>query len=164
MLEKVQGKSSWAKQLRVHERVCELDDKYSVVDYSLRAKSRHCKDIDNAYFKSSGDLSTWMNVRDGNSLLLEYNADEDNRLSSVQFLRQGLPRFFNLTADAVSEEKHSSLPRDAEQAYQQYDPLAQVRKALMEGARVEVHRSLKTNGDSACVTWSSEMNAWVITS
>ena len=34
----------------MHERVCELDDKYSIVDFSLRAKSRHCKDIDHAYF------------------------------------------------------------------------------------------------------------------
>ena len=34
----------------------------------------------------------------------------------------------------------------------------------MEGAKVEVQRSLKTNGDCAHVTWSAVLNAWVITS
>jgi len=34
----------------------------------------------------------------------------------------------------------------------------------MEGSQVEVIRSLKTNGDCAQVTWSSELGAWVITS
>lgn len=82
----------------------------------------------------------------------------------MSFLRQGLPKFFTLTAEAVSEEKRTNLPRDNEQAYYQYDTLAQVRKALMEGAKVEVHRSLKTNGDGAHVTWSALLNAWVITS
>jgi len=34
----------------------------------------------------------------------------------------------------------------------------------MQGFQVEVIRSLKTNGDGACVTWSPQVNAWVITS
>lgn len=34
----------------------------------------------------------------------------------------------------------------------------------MEGAKVEVQRSLKTNGDGAHVTWSTILNSWVITS
>ena len=106
----------------------------------------------------------WNNVRDGNTLLLEYNPDEDNRLQNVTFLRQGLPKFFNLSADAVSEAKRQVLPRDAELAYYHYETLAQVKKALMEGAKVEVVRSLKTNGDGAHVTWSTILNAWVITS
>ena len=82
----------------------------------------------------------------------------------MTFLRQGLPKFFNLSADAVSEDKRAILPRDAESAYYHYDTLAQVRKALMEGAKVEVLRSLKTNGDGAHVTWSTILNAWVVTS
>ena len=50
LLERLQGKSEWAKQMRVHERVCEVDDRFSVVDFSLKAKSRRSKDIDHAYF------------------------------------------------------------------------------------------------------------------
>jgi len=134
------------------------------MDFSLKAKSRHSKDIDNAYFSARNDHSIWQNVRDGNTLLLEYNPDEDNRLANVTFLRQGLPKFFTLTADAVSEAKRALIPRDAELAFYQYDTLAQVRKALMQGAQVEVHRSLKTNGDGAHVTWSAALKAWVITS
>mmetsp|Transcript_33045 Transcript_33045/g.40916 ORF Transcript_33045/g.40916 Transcript_33045/m.40916 type:complete len:175 (+) Transcript_33045:675-1199(+) len=34
----------------------------------------------------------------------------------------------------------------------------------MEGNQVEVIRSLKTNGDGAQVTWSTELSSWVITS
>ena len=63
-------------------------------------------------------------MRDGNTLLLENNPDEDYRLLNVTFLRQGLPKFFNLSADAVSEDKRSILPRDAESAYYHYDTLA----------------------------------------
>lgn len=55
------------------------------------------------------------------------------------------------------------LPRDAELAYQQYDTLAQVRKALMQGDKVQVLRSLKTNGDGANITWCKKLNAWIIT-
>lgn len=82
----------------------------------------------------------------------------------MTFLRQGLPKFYNLSADAVSEEKRSTLSRDPELAYYHYDTLAQVKKALMEGSKVEVLRSLKTNGDGAHVTWSTILNAWVVTS
>jgi hypothetical protein len=82
----------------------------------------------------------------------------------VSFLRQGLPKFFSLTADAVSATKRSVLPRDSELAYYQYDTLAQVKKALMEGSKVEVLRSLKTNGDSAYITWCEPLNVWAITS
>ena len=56
------------------------------------------------------------------------------------------------------------MSRDQELAYQQYDTLAQVRKALMQGDKVQVLRSLKTNGDGAHITWSTKLNAWVITS
>ena len=64
-------------------------------------------------------------------------------------LRQGLPKYFNLNAESVKAESYSSLQRDEEQAYQQYETLAQVRRALMDGDEVEVIRSLKTNGDGA---------------
>ena len=49
----------------------------------------------------------------------------------------------------MKAESYSSLQRDEEQAYQQYETLAQVRRALMDGDEVEVIRSLKTNGDGA---------------
>ena len=34
----------------------------------------------------------------------------------------------------------------------------------MEGKQVEVVRSLKTNGDGACLSWEPRLSAWVITS
>ena len=162
LLSKLQGRSNLTKHVRVHERACELDERYAILDFSLRSKTRHSKEIDNSYYLARNDPSIWNNVRDGNTLLIEYL--EENKVENVTFLRQGLPKFFSLTSDAVSEQRRSSLPRDAEQAYYQYDTLAQVKKALMQGSKVEVHRSLKTNGDGAHVTWSTELNSWVITS
>lgn len=85
--EKLKGNSHFARLVRVHERVCEINDTYGVMDFSLKAKSRHSKDIDNAYYSARNDLSVWNNVRDGNTLLLEYNPEEDNRLQNVTFLR-----------------------------------------------------------------------------
>lgn len=73
--------------------------------------------MDQAYFNSRNDLTIWTNVRDGNSLLLEYNPDEENRLHSVCNLRHGLPKFFTLSSDAVHPQKHATLPRNDEQAY-----------------------------------------------
>lgn len=34
----------------------------------------------------------------------------------------------------------------------------------MEGSKVEVVRSLKSNGDGAHITWSTILNAWVVSS
>ena len=98
--------------MRVHERVCEIDERYSIVDFSLKSKSRSSKDMDGAYFAARNDLTVWTNVREGNSLLLEYNPDEDNRLANVTNLRHGLPKIYTLTAEAVHAEKHASQPRD----------------------------------------------------
>ena len=110
------------------------------------------------------DLSYLINVRDGNSLLVKYSADEDKRLESVTNLRCGLPRFFNLNVDSVHRERFANLSNNEELAYYQYETMAQVRRALMEGAQVELVRSLKTNGDCTHLTWSTELDAWVITS
>ena len=164
LYQKLQSKSGWTKAMRTHERGCEIQDNFGIMDFSLKAKSRQCKDTDQAYFQQRQDSTVWTNVREGNSLLVEHNPDEDNRVSNVTFLRQGLPKIFNLSSDAVHSEKHASIPKDDEQAYYHYDTLAQVRKALMEGSQVEVVRSLKTNGDGACVTWAPALNAWIITS
>jgi len=117
LLDKLRGKGNFAKVTRQHERVCEIDPKFGILDFSLKANSRKSKDVDNSYFLARNNLEIWTNVKEGNTLLLEYNPDEDNRLKTVSFLRQGLPKFFTLTADAVSAAKRSVLPRDSELAY-----------------------------------------------
>ena len=120
--------------MRVHERVCETNDQFSIVDFSLKAKSRHCKHNDYAYFFARNDLSIWSNIRDGNSLLVKYAEDDGDQVESVTTLRCGLPRFFNLTADAVHPDRSANLHSNEELAYYQYETLAQVRRAIMEGA------------------------------
>ena len=83
-------------------------------------------------------------------------------MQTISYLRQGLPKFFNLNADVVSKAKRDILMRDSELAYQQYDTLAQVKKVLMQGDKVQVLRSLKTNGDGAQITWCAKLGAWCI--
>lgn len=158
------AESALLRSLRQVEQISELDEKFSILDFTLKAKSRSQRDVDHAFFQARHDLAVWANAKEGNALLLEYDLAAEARLERVSFLRQGLPRFYSLSAEAVSAEKRGQLARDAELAFYQFETLAQVKKALMEGAQVEVQQSLKTNGDSASVSWSPQADAWVISS
>jgi hypothetical protein len=106
----------------------------------------------------------WANVKEGNTLLLEYNQEEDGRLKDATTLRMGLPKFFTLNYDAISETKRKLLPREAEAAFFHNETLAQVRKATLSGAKIEVQQSLKTNGDCAQITWCSTIDSWAVAS
>ena len=75
------------KALRFCEQICEIDNKYGVLDFSIKAKSRTPHDIDIAYWQSRNELAVWSNIKIGNSLLLEYEIDEDARLCNVSLLR-----------------------------------------------------------------------------
>ena len=66
--------------MRSCEQVCEIDEKYGVLDYSIKSKSRKLPELDRAYWQACNDLTVWTNVRVGNALLLEYDLDEDARL------------------------------------------------------------------------------------
>ena len=79
-------------------------------------------------------------------------------------LRIGLPKFYTLSIDAISETKRKLLPTHPESAFYHHETLAQVRKAIISGAKIEVQQSLKTNGDCVQISWSTRANAWVIAS
>lgn len=51
LYQKLQSKSGWTKAMRTHERNCEIQDNFGIMDFSLKAKSRQCKDTDQAYFQ-----------------------------------------------------------------------------------------------------------------
>ena len=52
LLEQLQGdnRKPLSRQVRLHERVCEIDDRYGVLDFTLKSRSRNTKDIEHAYF------------------------------------------------------------------------------------------------------------------
>ena len=87
LLEKLRQRNGFSKLIRVHERQCEFNQSFGVIDYSLKANSRSCRDNDHAYFSARHDLTVWNNVHDGNSLLIEYSEAEENQVENVTFLR-----------------------------------------------------------------------------
>ena len=42
--------------------------------------------------------------------MLEHNMDEDGRLKNISTLRMGLPKFYPLSFDAISDTKRKLLP------------------------------------------------------
>ena len=66
----------------------------------------------------------WTNVRIGNSLLLEYELDEDARLTSVVLLSHGLPNIFNLSLSSVLTGQRQALNKDSRLSYYQFETLA----------------------------------------
>ena len=101
----------------------------------------------------------------GNSLLIEYDMDEDARFCGVTLLRQGLPKLFKLSWSSIAEASRVTLNnRDPHLSYFQYETLAQVAKSFVSGNTIELRSSVKTNGDNAQISWSPEAQAWVIAS
>ena len=124
--------------MRSIEEICKLDDLFSLLDFNIKSNSRQSIDQDRAYFEARQDTTVWANVREGNTLLLEYEPDEDGRLKKATTLRLGLPKFYPLNFDAISETKRKLLPRDPEAQFYHHETLAQVRKAIISGAKIEV--------------------------
>ena len=105
----------------------------------------------------------WANIREGNTILESYDPEDFEKLLSAKVCRQGLPKFFSLSHEFVNDKRHE-LSSDNQRIVYQFNTLAQVRKALLEGNLVEVLRSVKTNGDNAQISYSADAKAWVIAS
>ena len=103
------------RNVRLHERSCELDARFGILDFSLKVKTRDCKDIDQAFFGARKSSQTWTNIKDGNTMLIELNQDEDNRIQEVTILRQGMPRLLPISPEAFHTEKRSQMPREYDQ-------------------------------------------------
>ena len=86
--ERLQGRGYLKRITRQHERVCEIDDKYSIIDFSLKANSRSCRDVEKAYYQARNQTETWPNIKEGNSLILEHSGEGENKqVSQVSLLR-----------------------------------------------------------------------------
>ena len=107
------NEKAFSRSVRQCEEMCKIDEAFSLIDYSIKAPSRLSEDLDRAYFDARQDLTVWSNVKEGNTLLLEHNMDEDGRLKRVSTLRTGLPKFYPLSFDAISETKRKLLPANA---------------------------------------------------
>ena len=97
-----QSDATLLKAVRSVEKTCEIDDKFGVLDFSIKSKNRKLNETDLNFFDYKDDLTVWANCRIGNSLLLEYDLDEDSRIVNVSLLRQGLSKMYNLHMDAIN--------------------------------------------------------------
>lgn len=132
------NEKAFAQCVRAIEEDCKIDANFSLLDFNIKSQSRRTIDQDRAYFGARQDTTVWANIKEGNTLLLEYEPEEDGAMTDATTLRMGLPKFFALNYDAISETKRKLLPREAEAAFFHNETLAQVRKAILSGAKIEV--------------------------
>lgn len=92
-----------------------------------------------------------------------YDPKDFSKLLSVTMIRQGLPKFFKLHPEAIGQDRNS-LCKSTLDIVEQYATLAQVKKALLSGHKLEIRRQVKTNGDNAQISWSNQLKAWVVAS
>lgn len=113
----------------------------------------------------SSDPELWLNIRRGNTLLELYDPVDYKHLLKVLIGRKGLNKFFDLKYDFVTKEDRY---RDEQLNNYEYNLkmfiLAPVKKALLDGHKVEVVTTLKANGENMQVSWNPEVKAWLIAS
>ena len=118
-------------------------DNVYIRDYSIFT-GKNAKNKDVAYARKA-TAESWLNIRDGNSLIEVYDKDT---FKSISVARQGLPKFFSLNYDFIEAKSRYQTHKNTEQRLMQHQILAPVQKALLQGNAIEIVRSLKTNGDN----------------
>lgn len=127
------------RNVRAVEKVCEINENFGVLDIALDAKSRRAVDQDAVYAQQrSQDGMFWANVLEGNALLVEYDPQEANALKQVYTLRHGLPKFYQLNAEMVSNERRAMLSKDTPSAFYHLSNLAYARKVLLQGHKIQI--------------------------
>lgn len=100
------------------------------------------------------------NIRRGNTLIVK----DDKHLLG----RKGLMKFFDMRMSYIGKEQRHSQPqkdgRSSLLANEKNYILAPVLKALAEGSKVEVLKTLKANGENVQVSFCKEVAAWIVTS
>ena len=72
-------------------------------------------------------------------MLESYDPKEFSKLLSVNMIRQGLPKFFKLHYEAIGEDRDKLL-KAGQDIVEQYATLAQIKKSLLAGHKVEIRR------------------------
>ena len=93
------------------------------------------------------------NIRRGNTVL---RIDHADRQSDYVLARKGLEKFFDLRYEFISPEnrfKDDRIP--VEHHMQKNYILAGPMRAIFEGQKIEVLKTLKANGENVQVSWNS---------
>ncbi len=136
--------SKFPKLIKENQEDCRVDETCIVRDLSLLVKAG---DEDEAFARNP-DL--WVNFRRGNTLLELYTDSQDpDKLSQIVVGRKGLNKFFDLKYDFISRE--GRYREDYLNKYEQQVKnltLGPVKRALIEGHKVEAIKTLKANGEN----------------
>ena len=131
------------KIMREHTEECKINKSILVKDLSLIVKG---PDEDQVFAK---DPYLWTNFRRGNTLVEIYDPSDYTKLIKQTVGRKGLNKFFDVKIDYISKEK-----RYKEDNLNEFESdvknitFAGAKKAILEGSKVEVIKSLKANGEN----------------
>ncbi len=145
--------------VREYAEECKIDSSVMVKDLSLQVKGG---DEDDAF---ANEPHLWLNLRRGNTLLQMYDPTDYERLVKTVVGRKGLTKFFDIQYDFIS---HDGRYRDDRLNLYEHNvknlTLAPIKKAILEGHKVEVLKTLKANGENCQISFNPEIDAWLIAS
>lgn len=145
--------------IKENKEECRIDSSVILRDLSLKVRA---SDEDEAFAKQP---ELWLNFRRGNTLLEFYDPKDYSRLFDTIVARKGLNKFFDINHDFISREaRYRDDYLNAYQTNVKNMIFAPVKKALAEGHRVEVIRTLKANGENCQISYVAQLDAWVIAS
>jgi len=95
------------------------------------------------------------NIRRGNTII---KYAESPGVTRYTFGRKGLEKFFDMRIEHISEEnRYNDACLDDETHMHKNYILGGPLKAILEGHKVEVVKTLKANGENVQVSWNSEI-------
>ena len=102
------------------------------------------------------------NIRRGNTIL---RLDNPDGAAEYVLARKGLEKFFDLRYEWIDpEQRFDDQKTSVEHHMQKNYILAGPLKALMEGHRIEVLKTLKANGENVQVSWCERVQSWIVCS
>lgn len=147
------------KIIRVSKEECRIDPSIIVKDLSLTVAGPQ---EDEAIAE---DPYLWLNFRRGNTLLDIYDPSNYSKFVNRVIARKGLNKFFDIKYDFISKEGRYN---DNDLSFVEQDMknyiLAGAKRALLEGHKIEIVKTLKANGENCQISWSPEADAWVVAS
>ena len=141
------------------KRRCPYDQDVDAIDLKLEVSGPK----EDLYYSTFPSLVK--NIRRGNTFLRVY--DYKRKKTEYFVGRKGLMKFFDLRLAFVSKQERNALHLTnygCDLHQQKNYILGPVLKAIAQGDKIEVLKTLKANGENMQVSWSGETESWVVAS
>jgi hypothetical protein len=103
------------------------------------------------------DPYLWTNFRRGNTLIEIYDPSNYDVVKKMTIGRKGLTKFFDVKIDYVSKEKRYKEELNEFESDVKNLTFAGAKKAILEGSKIEVIKTLKANGENCQISWSEDL-------